>query len=146
MEATCDMLSVSYDVIDIKPLSDIELTYSDKSGNNVVVDRELVEKRANITNMSTREFSDVEVGDIYVAQLHIEWKYDNMLYGYDKSWWNDEEFDRWVKNGSFPETYKEAINEAKNRVYTLIIYECDEEWYVLDALSLNDCWWSYSQN
>lgn len=141
IKETLDMLEVSYDVVDIQPLDDVDLTVQN---NNQIgeepqqVDINIVEDEATPKlYIKGQEFEgNINVDDVYVAQVKVEWTYDDMLYGVDEKWWKNERFKEVFSE--YPK-YEDAINSFKmmpngpEYIYTLILYEVDSEWYILNA-------------
>ena len=82
-----------------------------------------IEDMDKVVALSDGSFLDVE--DMYVAKLKVEWSYGNNLYGYNKSWWNDEEFCSFV-----PASYEDTIKEQADLEYILFVYKYNDEWYV----------------
>lgn len=70
--------------------------------------------------------SFLDVDDMYVARLKVEWFYDNNLYGYNRHWWKDEEF---CKISPFA-SYEDAIKDYEDMEYIVFVYKYDDEWYV----------------
>ena len=134
-----DGLEVSYDIVDIKPLEDFEL-YSDLLGHEEVVDMDEFESIVSRYNLETGEQIKVDIEDAYVAQVKISWEYDGNLYGMMKSWWKDDEFKEFVSKSSFEQydTYDKAIKSMEtintmDKVYLLLLYKCDGEWYIYNG-------------
>ncbi len=69
--------------------------------------------------------SHLDVNDMYVAQISIEWSYKNNLYGYNKDWWKDDTFCEYNEL-----TYNEIIKEYADYDYIVFVYQYDGEWYV----------------
>lgn len=134
-----DGLEVSYDVVDIKPLEDFDL-YSDLLGHEEVVDMDEFESIVSRYNLETGEQIKVDIDDAYVAQVKVSWEYDGNLYGMMKSWWKDDEFIEFVSKRGFEQydTYDKAIKSMetikdKEKVYLLLLYKCDGEWYIYNG-------------
>ena len=134
-----DGLEVSYDIVDIKPLDDFEL-YSDLLGHEEVVDIDEFESIVSRYNLETGEQIKVDIEDAYVAQVKVSWEYDGNLYGMLKSWWKDDEFKEFVSKRGFEQydTYDKAIKSMetikdKDKVYLLLLYKCDGEWYIYNG-------------
>jgi len=134
-----DGLEVSYDIVDIKPLGDFEL-YSDLLGHEEVVDMDEFESIVSRYNLETGEQIKVDIEDAYVAQVKVSWEYDGNLYGMLKSWWKDDEFIEFVYKRGFEQydTYDKAIKSMetikdKDKVYLLLLYKCDGEWYIYNG-------------
>ena len=142
---TLDMLEVTYDVIDIQPLEDIDLYMSFVNGEEEKIDIEFIEDKAAPTKFIEGELikPEVHIDDVYVARVDVEWKYDDMLYGIDKDWWEDDVFKEHANYNNLS-TYNKAIN-AMNRFspnsdefeYILILYEVDGEWHILHGNRLS---------
>lgn len=126
-----DTLSVSYDLIDIKPFDKVnfEAYIGGKEQEWEKVGIDSIERMVNYTNISDGTVTSVDIEDVYIAQVHITWKYGNYMYGFDKSWWDDEEFVKYGNNKY--KTYSEIIQDYKDRVYPIIVYKVDGEWYAL---------------
>ncbi|MBR3834203.1 MAG: zinc ribbon domain-containing protein [Lachnospiraceae bacterium] len=134
-----DGLEVSYDIIDIKPLEDFDL-YSDLLGHEEVVDMDELESIVSRYNLETGEQIKVDIDDAYVAQVKVSWEYDGNLYGMMKSWWKDDEFKEFVSKRGFEQydTYDKAIKSMetikdKDKVYLLLLYKCDGQWYIYNG-------------
>ena len=61
---------------------------------------------------------------LYFANISVEWKYGDKLYGNDKTWWDELEY---LNNSK---SYDDVIEEESNKTYDLIIYETGSMWYV----------------
>lgn len=125
-----DMLKVSYEIIDIEPFE------------NVNIDRIVKRERQrlsieDIEKLASYDGITAEIEDVDVAFVKSEWRYDDMLYGFDADWWKE--------SSNMPyETYDEAIsfmkyyqgNPEMEYVYTLILYKADDEWHILRGASV----------
>ncbi|MBP3621249.1 MAG: zinc ribbon domain-containing protein [Lachnospiraceae bacterium] len=138
---TCDMFNVSYEIIDIQPFDEVDVKARQQL-DFVDVDWQNLEDRANIGTYVDGELkeSDVSVDDAYVVRLYIEWSYDDMLYGYDEEWWENKEFRAAVPDDF--STYDEAIEHMESlgdegeKIYSVVVYESDGEWYILQGTTL----------
>lgn len=96
---------------------------------NVAVSRREGLKQIELNNMDEivklTDGTYMDVDDMYVAQISIEWSYKNNLYGYNKDWWNNDIF---CENVDF--TYSETIDECANYDYIVFVYQYEGEWYV----------------
>ncbi len=68
----------------------------------------------------------LDVDDMYVAQLKVEWSYEDKPYGYNRHWWKDENFAKSPTGGS----YEEVVAEQADMEYIVFVYKYDGEWYV----------------
>lgn len=140
-EKTLDMLEVSYDIVDIKPLDEVNLTYNYRC-NLVNFDMDCLKERLNFTKMVdddtvSKEFGH-KVDDVYVAKVEVSWKYDDMLYGVDKKWWKDKEAKEYITNMGYP-TYEDGLRHFSHffdefkAYHFLVLYQIDDEWYIYKA-------------
>ena len=58
---------------------------------------------------------DEETEDIKFANITIEWKYGDKLYGYDKNWWVQDGIKDTVSSGAVYKTYESAIQDCKKK-------------------------------
>ncbi len=133
---TLNMLDVSYEVLDIKPFEEFELYKRTISDDNESFSYEDVNKYINCINYETGDQTDFEAEEVYVAQVKVEWKYDDMLYGMNKKWWKDEGFIKLANSNENFTTYKNSISfmktlDGEDKVYILILYKCEGEWYIM---------------
>lgn len=68
----------------------------------------------------------LDVDDMYVAQLKVEWSYKGNPYGYNRHWWKDENFTKLSAVGN----YEDLVAEQADREYIVFVYKYDGEWYV----------------
>lgn len=148
---TLNMLEIDYEVVDITPLEDFDLTMQGYSGLRDVTIED-VELFANKVDFKTGDRSDVKVDKVYIAQVKIEWYYDDMKYGVNKKWWNDEEFCTLVEKYDGHKTYKAALDSFekyagtdKDKVYILILYKAEGDWYIARADRLGTFQTSYEK-
>lgn len=75
----------------------------------------------------------VEPSEIKVANITVEWKYGDKLYGYDKDWWNQEDFVSVLSSlnsGNFS-SYDSAIEfSRKGATVDVILYKYKGKWFV----------------
>ena len=136
---TLNMLKVDYKVVDITPLEKFDLTVKGFTNlKEVTIDD--VEDYANVIDFETGESSRIKVDDVYIAQVKVEWFYDDMKYGVNKKWWDDEEFCSLVNHYDGHRTYKAAIDSFekydgtdKDKVYILILYKAKGDWHIAKA-------------
>ena len=131
---------------DIQPFEDVDLYWFSNNGEEQKIDIDFIKKHASPTRFINGEVVESEIGDIedvYVARVHIQWKYDDMLYGMDKDWWKDDVFKERVKDTDYS-TYNKAVNTAKkwhsegNEIeHILILYQVDGEWHILHGNRLS---------
>lgn len=134
-ELTMDMLEVSYEVINIKHFDEIKLIERKPNSEEEVLKWEDIERKVSYKDFKTGEEISINIDDLFVAQLYIEWKYDDMLFGMDEAWWENEEFLVSVENTTYA-TYEQAIQtmetyDGKEKVYTLLLYRYDDGWYIV---------------
>ncbi|SEF40032.1 hypothetical protein SAMN04487934_10122 [Eubacterium ruminantium] len=119
---------VEYDLVSLKPASEYTISYQYKA------------KQIEIDDMagtieSGMHFEEGDVTDVYVAKIHIKWRYGDKKYGYDKSWWSNSAFDSAKVNihdsyGNKLGSYNEVVNYYDNIVYNVFIYEYKGKWYI----------------
>ena len=74
---------------------------------------------------------DEETEDIKFANITIEWKYGDKLYGYDKNWWVQDGIKDTVSSGAVYKTYESAIQDCKKRATCdVLLYKVRGKWYV----------------
>lgn len=117
LEEALPDFSVNYKIEEIEQFDDC--TAYLKSGLSLIE----IEDMDKVVALSDGSFLDVQ--DMYVAKLKVEWSYGNNLYGYNKSWWNDEEFCNFV-----PASYEDTIKEHADLDYIVFVYKYNDEWYV----------------
>lgn len=117
LEEVLPNFSISYDIIEIKPYEECTVYYRDGM--------EYYEfgSMDKIVPGQGEEYLDID--NMYVAQVKVEYYYGDDLYGYNKDWWNDETFCEYNHWGSYEETIEDAFRES-----VLFIYEYDGDWYV----------------
>lgn len=118
LEEALPNFSVTYHVEEMESLKNCTLNLRD--GLSLIK----MEDMDRIVALKDGSFLDVD--EMYVAQVQVEWYYGNKLYGYNKSWWNDEEFCKLSPYAS----YEDAIEDYENTDHVMIIYKYDDEWYV----------------
>lgn len=110
--------SVDYDVEELVNMGDCSVYIRDGL------------EKVEITNMdeivTLEDGSYLDVDDMYVAQLKVEWYYKDNLYGYSKRWWNDEDFCKVTPY----DTYDDAVKECADTEYYVFVYKYNNEWYV----------------
>lgn len=109
--------SISYNVVNMAPFEDC--TVSHREVFDLIQDDNMDE----IVHLADGGYLDVD--DMYVANLQVEWSYGNNLYGYNQDWWDDSTF---CENMYC--TYEEAIEERLSREHIVFIYKYNDEWYV----------------
>ncbi|MBQ9934272.1 MAG: zinc ribbon domain-containing protein [Lachnospiraceae bacterium] len=148
---TLNMLYADYKLVDITPLEDFDLTMQGYTGlKEVTIDD--VEELANKIDFKTGDKSNIKVDKVYIAQVKIEWYYDDLKYGLDKKWWNDEEFCTLIERYDGYKSYKAALdsfgkfaNTDKDKVYILILYKAEGEWHIAKADRLGTLQTSYEK-
>lgn len=137
---TLSMLNVKYNILDIQPFEKLKVV-----GSTAMGDKQLsfddIEDRLYRKDFKTGDVMyDIEIEDLYIAILDVEWSYGDMLYGMDKSWWNDEAIS-YTLSDTYDKTYDSAINNMKTidgnpKVYVLFLYKYDGDWYIIEPEKL----------
>ena len=79
-----------------------------------------------------KERTGENVTDAKFANITVEWKYGDKVYGYDKNWWKDENVKSILQNmGKDYQSYDSAVNMArKDATVDVIVYQVGGKWYV----------------
>lgn len=118
--------TAEYDLISLKNASECKISFG--RGRKTVDDM-----RAYIADKM-----DLDVDDIYVAKIHIYWRYGDLEYGFDSSWWRNEDYKKIMEEsgpydestGEKAKTYGECVDYYDNLEYDVFLYEVDGEWYI----------------
>lgn len=115
-----------YDLISLENASEYEISYG--------------HGRRQVEDMAEYIADDMEldVEDVYVAKIHIYWSYGDKEYGYDSSWWYNDNYKRLMEEygpydestGEKAKTYGECVDYYDNLEYDVFLYEVDGEWYI----------------
>ena len=94
----------------------------------------------------------LKVEEVKAVLLKIEWSYNDKKYGYDKSWWENDDFIKKMdeaQNGRPHDAmplgkggavkldltdYDSVINYHDSNVYNLVLYKTEGKWYVYPEL------------
>lgn len=74
-----------------------------------------------------------EPSEVKFANITVEWKYGDKLYGYDEDWWNQSDFKDIFStyNLEIKDSYDTAIEiSKKNATVDVILYKYDDKWYI----------------
>lgn len=110
--------SVEYTIEELEHFSDCRVCLRDGLS---LVDLEDMDQ---IVQLDDSSFLDVD--DMYVAQLKVEWAYEDKPYGYNRHWWKDENF---LKSPVFS-SYEDAVSDLEDIEYYVFVYKYNDEWYV----------------
>lgn len=110
--------AVEYTIEEMEHFGDCRVCFRD--GLNLIDMKDMDQ----IIGVDEEGYLDVE--DMYVAQLKVEWSYEDKPYGYNRHWWKDENFAKAPTGGS----YEELVAEMEDMEYTVFVYKYDGEWYM----------------
>lgn len=108
--------SISYEIVEMKPFRECKVS-ENLDGREVETMNDIVPAYIDTEKL------DVE--EMYVAKLNVEWSYGNNLYGFNQDWWQDKDY-----SAMSPYTYEECIEEYASREYIVFIYKHEGDWYV----------------
>ncbi|MCR5147356.1 MAG: hypothetical protein K6C35_00120 [Eubacterium sp.] len=123
---------VEYDLVSLKPASEYTISYQYRTKQIEIED-------IASTIEANMELEEGDVTDVYVAKIHIKWKYGDKKYGYDKNWWSNSAFDK-IKDsihddrGNELRSYNEVVNYYDNKVYNVFFYQYKGKWYIFNPL------------
>lgn len=121
--------SISYEIIEMAPFEDCTVYQN--------LDRVKLDDIDDVVS-GYFETGKIDVEDMYVAKLQVEWSYGNNLYGFNPAWWNDEEFSKMMFD-----TYEETIEKKASEEYIVFVYEYENKWYVYpEKLDISRTFWN----
>ncbi len=118
LEEALPDFSIKYTIEEIAPFADCNVFLGYSGMELEDMDRIVILK----------DGSTLDVDEVYVAQVQIEWYYGDYLYGYNRDWWSDEEFCQTMLQDDY--TYEDKVNEMAETDYILFVYKYNDAWYV----------------
>lgn len=114
-------LSVSYEIVQMAQFNDCEVSINNHPD---------LKRITSMDNLITVNDAKLDVDDMYVAQIRLQWKYGDYLYGWDPAWWKDKNFQEQAESFSIY-NYEDAIDITYDHsLYNVFIYKYDGVWYV----------------